>query len=263
MNYKQSILNRHLRSGAASRLVRPRLPGVPDAPAPEDPEDRLQLCVATSNPGKLMEYGILLAPLDCEIFSTRRTHLLKIGFPAIRDPVEDGETFYQNAFIKARYWADILGIPCLADDSGLCVRALGGEPGVRSARWGPWPDGAATAMEQSGYLIERMEGEDDRAAAFVTSLVLAKPFRREVLSYEGVLRGEVAREIKGSRGFGYDFAFLVPQLGETLAQLSANDKNALSHRGIAARALRDDWDSVVAFLDEYLPVPASGQETSS
>jgi XTP/dITP diphosphohydrolase len=236
----------------------PGLPEVLWAGPSEDPEDRLQICVATSNKGKLAEYGLLLAPLDCEILSTSRPELMKLGFRSIRDPVEDGETYFQNAYIKARYWADILGIPCLADDSGLSVKALGGEPGVNSARWGDWQEGVVAPQEQSGYLIKKMEGIADRSAAFVTSIVVAKPFRREALHYQGALQGEVTHEVRGILGFGYDYAFLVPELGLTLAELSTPDKNAISHRGKAARALREDWDRVKEFLKEYLPEPASG-----
>jgi XTP/dITP diphosphohydrolase len=226
----------------------------PQAPAPcgaagRDGE-RLRLAVATSNPGKLAELSLLLAPLDCEVLSTSRETLAWAGLADARDPVEDGETFFQNAYIKARYWADLLGMPCLADDSGLVVRALGGEPGVRSARWGGWKPGAATGMDQSLYLLGRMEGLADREAAFLTSLVLARPFRREALHYEGVLAGEVADGLRGDQGFGYDQAFMVPELGRTLAELSPAVKNAVSHRGRAFRAMREDWARVRGFLAE-------------
>jgi XTP/dITP diphosphohydrolase len=215
------------------------------------------LAVASSNSGKVTEYSLLLSPLKCRIFGISREELERAGFKGIREPEEDGDSFFENARIKARYWADVLGSPALADDSGLEVAALGGEPGVRSARWGDWDPGAVSGREQSEYLIWRMEGMEDRAAAFVTSIVVARPFRREVLHYRGTLRGEVAREPKGSRGFGYDQAFLVPGLGLTLAELSAEEKNAVSHRGRAAGAMAGDWERVSGFLAGSAPPPGA------
>lgn len=211
-------------------------------------EDRLQIAVATSNEGKLREFTLLFGPLDCEIFVASRSSLDRLGISGIPEPVEDGETFYQNAYVKARYWADILGMPCLADDSGLTVRALGGEPGVRSARWGGRDFAAKSGEEQSRYLLERMEGIADRAAAFVTCLVLARPFQRRALAYRGYLSGEVALEAKGGNGFGYDRGFLIPELGKTLAELGTEEKNGISHRGRAILAMRADWDEVTRFL---------------
>jgi XTP/dITP diphosphohydrolase len=227
-------------------------PARPAAGAPA----RLRLAVATSNPGKLAEFAMLLAPLDCDVVhgcgAAGMGGLLR-GDMAFTGPVEDGETFYQNAYIKARFWADALGVPCLADDSGLLVRALGGEPGVRSARWGgPFP-GASTGRDQSAHLVKAMEGEKDRKCAFAASLVLAKPFRREALHYQGALTGEVACELKGANGFGFDYVFLVPELGRTLAELSPAAKGEISHRGRAVAAMREDWERVKGFLAEYAP----------
>jgi XTP/dITP diphosphohydrolase len=202
--------------------------------------------VASSNRGKVAEFAALLAPLDCDVFVASRRELAEAGLRGIGEPVEDGGTFFENAYIKARYWADILGMPCLADDSGIMVRALGGEPGVRSARWGglgPSPAGE----EQCRYLLKRMEGAGDRSAAVGTSLVIARPFRREALHYRGEIAGEITREMRGGNGFGYDFVFAGPG-GRTLAELTPEEKGAVSHRGRAVRALREDWPRVRAFL---------------
>jgi XTP/dITP diphosphohydrolase len=172
-----------------------------------------------------------------------------LGGPlSLAPPEEDGETFYQNAIIKARYYADQTGMPCLADDSGLMVKALGGEPGVLSARYGDEEGISLSDTQRAEYLLSKMQGIVDRSCAFVVSLVLAKPFVREVLHYEGRVEGVLTGSLLGDQGFGYDPIFLVPSKGKTLSQMAVPEKGDLSHRGIAARALKADILRVLDFL---------------
>ncbi|MDR3154729.1 MAG: RdgB/HAM1 family non-canonical purine NTP pyrophosphatase [Deltaproteobacteria bacterium] len=212
------------------------------------PRGRLTLAVASSNPGKLAEFRELLGPLGCEILCLGQGPLSGLDPAKIPSPVEDGAGFSENAGLKARYWADLLGLPCLADDSGLLVTALDGAPGIMSARWGGIDPSSGGGRDQSRYLLKMMEGKADRRAEFAASLVLAKPFRREILGYRGSLAGEIARELRGENGFGYDFVFFFPALGKTLAEISRQEKGQISHRGRAVKALREDWPRASGFL---------------
>jgi XTP/dITP diphosphohydrolase len=208
------------------------------------------IAVATSNPGKLKEFGALLGVLGCGVIPAFPEGLARMGLSSAPAPVEDGGGFSENACIKARYWADILGVAALADDSGLAVAALGGAPGVESARWGGPPVPGLTQSEsQSRRLIGRMAGVIDRRAEFVTSLAIARPYFRGALIYSGALEGLITESPRGVNGFGYDSVFEIPGSSKTLAELSMEEKNALSHRGAAIRAMRDDWERVMAFLE--------------
>jgi XTP/dITP diphosphohydrolase len=150
---------------------------------------------------------------------------------------EDGETFLANAFGKAMALFHAAQRPVIADDSGLSVRALGGEPGIFSARYGSGAGGALLAAPQrNAYLLDRMEGLTDRAAWFVCCLVLLLEESRFMVAQETV-HGTIADEPRGENGFGYDPLFLVPGTEKTIAELPDAEKDAISHRGRAARRI--------------------------
>ncbi|MCR4399206.1 MAG: XTP/dITP diphosphatase [Firmicutes bacterium] len=187
------------------------------------------LVVASRNPGKVREIRGLLSDLDIEILSLA-------DFPGVRSPVESGSTFEENAAIKAKHAALATGYPCVADDSGLEVEALGGLPGVRSARFAG--DGA-TDEENNGKLLALMRGLPParRSARFKCAVAIGSP-AGYVETVVGVCEGIIAEEPRGSLGFGYDPVFVVPHLGKTFAELDTSEKNDLSHRGKALRAAR-------------------------
>lgn len=187
-----------------------------------------RLLVATTNPNKLAEIAALLDGVLVELVS-----LAAVG--AVPEPDETGATFEENARAKARYYARASGLPTVAEDSGLEVDALDGEPGVRSARFpgGTYPEKFATLYRR---LDER--GVHDSAARFVCALALA---HGDAIVFEarGEVDGTIAREPRGTGGFGYDPIFFYPPLGRTLAEVTPHEKAAVSHRGRAFRALRD------------------------
>jgi XTP/dITP diphosphohydrolase len=144
---------------------------------------------------------------------------------------ETGSTFAENALIKARAFLAATGKPALADDSGLAVDALGGRPGVYSARYAP------TDRERIAKLLGELEGVADRGAAFICAMALALPDGR-VIAVEGRCAGVITDGPRGVGGFGYDPIFLVPGLGRTFAELTAEEKNRVSHRALAVAALK-------------------------
>ena len=150
------------------------------------------------------------------------------------EPEETGTTFEENARIKAVAVMQACGLPAAADDSGLVVEALGGAPGVYSARYGG--ELARTDAERSALLLKNMENMEQRGAKFVSVIAVAYPDGR-ILTARGECCGEIAREMRGSNGFGYDPLFLLPD-GRHMAELSSEEKNAISHRGRALRELQ-------------------------
>lgn len=186
--------------------------------------------LASGNAGKLAEMRALLAPLGVTLVA--QTEL------GVRGPAETGLTFVENALLKARHAALATGLPAIADDSGLVVDALGGAPGVRSARFAG-PD--ATDADNVAKLLAALEGRPDgeRAASFHCVLVaLAAHDDPAPLIATGIWRGRIAAAPAGRFGFGYDPVFLAPRLGATAAELPPAVKNRLSHRARAARRLR-------------------------
>lgn len=180
---------------------------------------RPRLVIATGNAGKLREYRDLLAPAGVEL----------IAFDTEVD--EAGGTYSENARLKAEAGADRSGLPALGDDSGLEVDALGGFPGIRSARLGP------TQQERTAELLRRLEGVPRPwAARFVCVIALAVS-GRETEFFEGECRGQVIPEWRGEAGFGYDPIFLVPGTGRTFGEMPPEEKRKYSHRSMAARAL--------------------------
>lgn len=189
----------------------------------------MDIIVATGNAHKLAELA--------ELFPGHR--LLRpsdVGFPGW-DVEETGSTFVENALIKATALRGLVGRPVLADDSGLAVRALGGAPGIYSARFGS-EDGKTKleAPERNALLLAKVEGVEDRACAFVCCLVLSVSDER-LFCVQETLEGQLLRAPRGEAGFGYDPIVYVPSLGKSVAELSADEKNAVSHRGRAARRM--------------------------
>ncbi|UCF10975.1 MAG: RdgB/HAM1 family non-canonical purine NTP pyrophosphatase [Candidatus Bipolaricaulota bacterium] len=188
---------------------------------------RVILLLGTGNPGKIRELRAILEPIPGLQLATRDD----TPFP---DIPEVGSTFAENAILKARGIASATGVAVLAEDSGLCVRALRGAPGVRSARYAGSPTDHRANTER---LLRELTGVTDRAARFVSVAVLRFEDGREVLR-AGVLAGRIARRPTGSGGFGYDPVFVPDGFTQTLAELPPETKNELSHRVRAVNPLR-------------------------
>jgi len=184
------------------------------------------LVVATRNPGKLREIRHLLEGAGIAVRGLE-------GFPELPEVVEDGETFAANAAKKAETIARLTGCPCLADDSGLTVAALDGEPGVHSARYaGSQSDDAANNAHLLRELADVPDGR--RQAAFCCVMALVLPGRPTVF-FEGQVAGSILHAPRGQGGFGYDPLFLVAGFEQTMAELALDEKNRISHRGQALR----------------------------
>ncbi len=186
----------------------------------------MRLLIATTNPGKVREYRALLAGLDLELVG-----LNDVGIDV--DVDETGETYAANAELKARTYAQLSGLLTLADDSGLEVEALGGRPGVYSARYAP--DSPARIQKLLGEMID--VPDDQRAARFQCAIVLATP-DGSITATEGSCEGVIARAARGSNGFGFDPIFYMPEHSATMAELPEDVKNQISHRAHAAQKMR-------------------------
>ncbi|MBR6839474.1 MAG: XTP/dITP diphosphatase [Oscillospiraceae bacterium] len=186
----------------------------------------MKLIIASNNAHKLTEMKAILAPFFDDVQSMREAGIE-------HETVEDGKTFMENAVKKARELAEISGCCAIADDSGLCVDALGGAPGVYSARYsGVHGDDKANNRK----LLKELEGTNDRGAHYTCAIALVWPDGR-LLTAEDYLYGEIAHDERGSNGFGYDPLFLIPELGRRTAEISPEEKNRISHRGKALRQL--------------------------
>ena len=192
-----------------------------------------KLVVASSNPGKLAELRTLLSPLGMEIVSQS-----ELG---IADAAEPHFTFLENALAKARHASSASGLPALADDSGLCVDALGGEPGVNSAYFaGTEGSREERDARNNARLLKDLAMAQDRSAHYACVVVLVRHAGDpQPLVAEGNWRGEIASVACGANGFGYDPLFLLPGLGKTSAELESAEKNRLSHRAKALQQLID------------------------
>jgi XTP/dITP diphosphohydrolase len=189
-----------------------------------------RLVLASGNAGKLREFASLLEPLGIALLGQR-----SLG---ITDAEEPYGTFLENALTKARHASAASGLPALADDSGLCVDALGGAPGVHSARWAELAGGPRDDLANNLRVREQLQGVDDRAAHYVCVLVLVRgPDDPHPLVADASWHGRFIDEPRGGGGFGYDPHFLLPELGCTAAELDAARKNAIGHRGRAMREL--------------------------
>ena len=190
-----------------------------------------RLVLASNNPGKLREFRQMLAPLGIEVAPQA-----ELGIPETEEP---HGTFVENALVKTRNASRRAGLPAFADDSGICVAALGGAPGVQSARYaGPAGGREDQDARNNRKLIAALEGITDRRAHYYCVIVLVRhPDDPEPLIAEGRWQGEVIAVPRGSGGFGYDPHFLLPELGCTAAELMPDEKNAISHRGQAMQRL--------------------------
>jgi XTP/dITP diphosphohydrolase len=195
----------------------------------------VRLVLASSNPGKLRELGALLAARSIELVAQS-----ELGIAQADEP---HATFIENALAKARHASRAAGLPALADDSGLCVEALAGEPGVHSAYYAGREGNRETRDARNNEkLLSQLK--DQRSAYYACLMVFVRHAADpRPLVAEGIWRGDIAREPKGANGFGYDPLFFIPPLGKTAAELDPAHKNRISHRGIAAQKL-------LALLDE-------------
>ncbi|MBW2466785.1 MAG: XTP/dITP diphosphatase [Deltaproteobacteria bacterium] len=199
------------------------------------------IVLATRNAGKVREFQQLLKDFPVEIKSLS-------DFGPIPEVEEDGSTFDDNAYKKALFTAKALGLPAIADDSGLVVEALGGAPGVLSARYA---GKNAADKDNIAKLLREMEGVSDRRAAFECVISIAVP-SGPALTYEGRCEGQITREPKGDAGFGYDPVFFFPEYNRTFAELSSEEKNRVSHRGKALGEVVAEFDKVLKWLHARL-----------
>ncbi len=187
-----------------------------------------KLVIASNNPGKLREFQFLLQPLGIEVLTQAQ-----LGIEEVEEP---HNTFIENALVKARHVSRLSGLPALADDSGICVDALNGAPGVLSARYAG--ENPKSDQRNNEKLLDAMKNMADRRAHYYCVLVLLHHADDpQPLIAEGEWHGEIALQPGGDGGFGYDPLFWLPEFGKTSAQLEREQKHAISHRGKALRAL--------------------------
>ena len=188
-----------------------------------------KIVVASGNEGKLREFRQMLEPEGYEVLS-----LSDLDHPAEID--ESGTTFQENAVLKAQSVTDQFNIPALADDSGLCIAALNNEPGVHSARW----LGHDTSYDiKNQKVLELVKDAEDRSCYYACAIAWCRPGEAPVVFYD-TWEGEIAKEPKGTNGFGFDPIIYIPSAGKTVAEMSKDEKNAVSHRGKALRKL-EEW----------------------
>jgi XTP/dITP diphosphohydrolase len=205
-------------------------------------QNLITLVVATRNRGKTEEIRGLLKGFNVMIKNLD-------DFGPIPEVEEDGDTFDDNAYKKASFAARVLGLPALADDSGLLVQALDGAPGVHSARYA---GKNASDEEKCLKLLQAMQGKTDRKAAFECGISIAVP-AGPALTYEARCEGLIADKLAGSNGFGYDPVFFYPPLKKTFAELTMEEKSRVSHRGKALTELKAEFDKVLIWLQQHLP----------
>jgi len=206
-------------------------------------QHQIILVIATRNKGKTKEIKDLLRDFPVDIKNID-------DFGPIPHLEEDGATFDENAYKKASFAAQILGLPALADDSGLTVEALNGAPGVHSARYA-----GENATDEQRYLklLSEMERMSNRKAAFECVISIAVP-TGPALTYEARCEGLITEVPAGSNGFGYDPVFYYPPYKKTFAELTRQEKNRVSHRGKALSELKDEFDKVLIWIRQNMPV---------
>jgi XTP/dITP diphosphohydrolase len=186
-----------------------------------------KIVLASNNQGKLKEFSQILAPLNVSLHVQSEFNVPEADEPFL--------TFVENALAKARHAARLTGLPALADDSGLCVNALAGEPGVHSARYAGEPK---SDSRNNLVLVANLESQQDRSAYYYCVLVYVRSeFDPQPVIADGRWLGEIILAPRGENGFGYDPHFLIPSLGKTAAELPSDLKNSLSHRGQALRCM--------------------------
>ncbi len=216
--------------------------------------EQITLVIATRNRGKSAEIKRYL-----DRFPVKVRNLNEFG--PLPEVVEDGRTFEENAYKKASFTAKMLGLPALADDSGLEVKALGGKPGVYSARYaGPNANDAAN----NAKLLDALAGVEDRRARFCCVLSLAVP-AGPALTYEACCNGTILETPRGANGFGYDPLFHYAPAAKTFAEMTIEEKSLVSHRGKALSELRREFDKVLQWLalrlEEEKPLRSHGLDT--
>jgi XTP/dITP diphosphohydrolase len=200
------------------------------------------LVLATTNPGKTREMRQMMKGFDIEIKNLS-------DFGPIPEVIEDGETFDDNAYKKAAFTAKVLGYPAMADDSGLCVDALDGAPGVYSARYA---GGNATDADNVKKMLAALKNEKHRDASFKCVISIAVP-TGAALTYEGECNGIITHTPQGENGFGYDPLFYYPEFDKTFAQLTIEEKAKVSHRGKALKQVIDEMDKIIDWIDINMP----------
>lgn len=189
-----------------------------------------RVVLASNNAGKLREFSAILGTAGIEMVPQGA-----LGVPEAPEPYL---TFVENALAKARHASQVTGLPALADDSGLCVRALGGAPGVHSARYAQRADGTRSDADNNAKLVAALSGVADRRGSYVAVLVYVRSADDpRPIVVEGIWNGEVLDTPRGDQGFGYDPYFFLPDLGRTAAELSLAQKNRVSHRARALQSL--------------------------
>ena len=203
----------------------------------------MTLVIATGNPGKTAEIRDMLQNFPVNIKNLA-------DFGPIPPVEEDGDTFDDNAYKKASFVSKVLGLPALADDSGLVVDALGGAPGVYSARYA-----GENATDEQRYtkLLTEMKGKTNRQAAFKCVISIAVP-PGPALTYEASCEGLIAEQPAGEGGFGYDPVFYYPPLKKTFGQLTRQEKSRVSHRGRALQELMEEFDKVLTWIEQKMPI---------
>lgn len=196
------------------------------------------IVLATQNENKVKEFKKILKDFKIEIRSLT-------DFGPIPEPIENGDTFDENAYKKAHHVARVLGLPAIADDSGLVVNALGGAPGVYSARYAGVN---STDDENTRKLLSEMKEVKDRSAYFQCVLSIAVP-SGPALTFEGRCDGVITTEKKGTSGFGYDPVFYVEEYNKTFAELTMEEKNKISHRGKALADVQNEVDKIIKWLE--------------
>jgi non-canonical purine NTP pyrophosphatase (RdgB/HAM1 family) len=193
----------------------------------------VRFLIASTNPGKIREFRQMLADADAEFADLTQ-------FPQIPPVAETGRTFRENACLKASAYARTLNVWALADDSGLVVDALGGKPGVHSARWAEMNQAGGGDADNNQLLLRQLADVPDahRTARFVCVLALAQPGGKVVLTTMDGVEGRILRQPRGENGFGYDPLFMIEALGKTTAELPPDQKHRISHRGQALGRLR-------------------------
>ncbi len=192
-----------------------------------------KIVLSTDNKNKLREIKEILADLDIEIFG--KSEIDGLDF----EVVEDGETLYDNALKKADAMAKRVDLTVLADDTGLFVNALDGEPGVHSARYASEHDDKKNREK----LLKNLEGKEDRSAYFKTQIILIDS-KKNIISIEGVCEGKISEVERGDNGFGYDSIFIPDGFDETFAEMSHEEKNEISHRARALKNLREKLENL-------------------
>lgn len=199
------------------------------------------LVLATNNQNKVKEFKQFTAGFPVEIKCLA-------DFGPLPGVIEDGATFDENAYKKALHYSKVLGLPAIADDSGLCVEALSGAPGVRSARYAGED---ASDQENCEKLLKEMEGVENRKASFVCVLSIAVP-SGPALTYEATCEGTILDAPRGSSGFGYDPVFYYEPFGKSFAEVSMEEKNQVSHRGKVLAELGSEFPKVMKWLEQRL-----------